>query len=266
MIPIAPLSHGQHLRGLRTGAFRLLETHHRQGLAIARHHHEHACLNFVLQGCYREDLGARRGAFEPLTTLYKPAGEPHANRFSDAPARCLLIELADERLVPERLQLAQVAWTRDPSATRSALAVWHELADPDACSALVIDQLALELYEQVLGGLAPRNAPAPRVRAASDALHDAPRAPWTLTSLARHVGLHPSHLARAFRAAHGCTVGEHLRRLRVSELARALALGDRPLSALAQEHGFADQSHATRAFRRWLGTTPAAWRRAFRAR
>jgi AraC family transcriptional regulator len=95
-------------------------------------------------------------------------------------------------------------------------------------------------------------------------LHDDPRARWTLSTLAAHVGRHPSHLARAFRAAHDCTVGEYLRRLRLNALAGALALGDESIAELALAHGFADQSHGTRALRRWLGTTPAALRRAFR--
>ena len=103
-----------------------------------------------------------------------------------------------------------------------------------------------------------------RVRAATDTLHDDPRERWTLSSLAAHVGLHPSHLARAFRVAHGCTAGEYLRRLRVNELARALALGAEPIGLLALDLGFADQSHGTRAFQRWLRTSPGAYRAGFR--
>lgn len=43
---------------------------------------------------------------------------------------------------------------------------------------------------------------------------------------------------------------------------RAVAAHDGPpLAELAADHGYADQAHMTRAFRRWLGITPAGLRR-----
>jgi len=260
----APLSFGDSVRALDSSAFHLLETRHPQGMELGLHEHEHACVNFVLQGCYREDIAGRRGAFEPGTSTYKPASEPHSNSFRDTGARCLLVELRDERLVSHELDLSRVTSTRAPSASRAALAIWHELADPDACSRISVDELGLELYEAVLARRDPPRDMSPRVRQATETLHDDPRLPWTLSGLATHVGLHPSHLARAFRTAHGCTIGAYLQRLRLDEVARALALGESSIADLASEFGFADQSHCTRAFRRWLGTTPAAFRRTFR--
>lgn len=261
---IAPLSQGQPVRALDSAAFHLLETRHPQGMVLGLHEHEHACVNFVLEGCYREDFAHSAGVFAPGTSTYKPAGEPHANSFRDGPARCLLVELVDEVQLGPELDLGRVTWTRAPAAARAALAMWHELADPDACSPLALEQLGLELYEAVLAGRGTARAPSPRVRAATETLHDDPRRPWTLSALAAHVGLHPSHLARAFRAAHACTLGAYLRHLRLCEVARALALGERSIADLASAYGFADQSHCTRAFRRWLATTPAAYRRTFR--
>jgi AraC family transcriptional regulator len=261
----APLSHGEPVRALDSAAFRLLETRHPRGMVLGLHEHEHACVNFVLEGCYREDLARTSGVFAPGTSTYKPAGEPHTNSFRDASARCLLVELLEEEQVAPGLELGRVASTRAPAAARAALSIWHELADPDACSALAVEELGLELVEAVLARSRVVRVLSPRVRAATETLHDDPRRAWTLSTLAAHVGLHPSHLARAFRAAHGCTIGAYLRQLRLSEVARALALGERSVADLAGEYGFADQSHCTRAFRRWLATTPAAYRRTFRA-
>lgn len=261
-----PLSFGLNLRNLRTGAFQLLETRHARGMRLASHVHEHACVNFVLDGCYRENVGGLHAAFEPQVAAFKPAAAEHANHFEHAPARCLLVELLDDEAAEGELALDDVRWTRAPEAVRVALALWHEIARPDGCSAFVVDQLSWELYADLLGaGHCPR-APASAVRAACDALHDDPSAPWTLSALAHHVGRHPSHLARAFRTSRGATVGAYLRALRRNELARRLALDDRPIAELSGALGFADQSHGTRAFRTGFGTTPAAWRRAFRPR
>lgn len=264
MSPEIPLSFGQSVRETRTAGFRLLETRHPQGMVLPLHQHPHACVNVVLEGCYREDYGRSAGEFGALTCYYKPAGEPHSNRFPDASSRCLLIEITDEGIFPHELDLGRTAVSRSPRAAHAGLAIWHELADPDACTELAVEELALEVVEDTLGERERALLGSARVRAACDALHDDPRRPWTLSALARHVGLHPSHLARAFRTRHGCTIGEYLRRLRLNEVARALALGERPISDLALEQGFADQSHCTRAFRRQFGTTPAAFRRVFR--
>lgn len=266
MLAATPLTHGQRLRALSLPGFRLLETRHAQGLSIPRHAHAHACLNFVLEGCYQEELGSRDGAFAPLTCFFKPAGAVHSNDFRHAGARCLLVELGSEAALAPGTGLTDPVTTRFPSAVRAGLALWHELAAPDSSTALAVEDLALELYEEALSTRHVTREASARVRAAGATLHDDPRAGWTLSSLARHVGLHPSHLARAFRAQHGCTLGEYQRRLRLNEVARALALGRRPIAELMLEQGFADQSHGTRAFRRQFGTTPGAFRRAFGGR
>jgi AraC family transcriptional regulator len=55
-----------------------------------------------------------------------------------------------------------------------------------------------------------------------------------------------------------------VRRLRVEAACGQLAEGDRTLAEIAQEAGFCDQSHFHRVFRRQVGMTPAAFRRASR--
>ena len=83
----------------------------------------------------------------------------------------------------------------------------------------------------------------------------------TLTDLARTVDVHPTHLAREFRRHYGSTIGETLRDLRVAYAKRRLA-SPASLQEIAQEAGFADQSHFTRTFRKATGMTPSMFRRA----
>jgi AraC family transcriptional regulator len=81
-----------------------------------------------------------------------------------------------------------------------------------------------------------------------------------LSELAEAVGVHPIHLARTFRARHGVSVGEYGRRVRIEWAAAEIARGQTSLAAVATEAGFADQSHFTRLFKRYVGTTPARFR------
>jgi AraC family transcriptional regulator len=79
--------------------------------------------------------------------------------------------------------------------------------------------------------------------------------------MAEAVGVSPSHLARAFRAHFGTTLGEYIRRLRVEWVAEQLTRTSMTLSAIGIAAGFSDQSHLTREFGRRFGVTPAQWRR-----
>jgi len=88
----------------------------------------------------------------------------------------------------------------------------------------------------------------------------------TLTTVAAALGMHPVHVASAFRRAHGCSVGQYARRLRLEQACRRLATSGATLGEVAADSGFYDQSHMTREFRRTLRTTPARYRATVRGR
>ena len=82
--------------------------------------------------------------------------------------------------------------------------------------------------------------------------------------LAASAGVHPDHLARAFRLRFGVPLGTYVRRLRLDWAAGQLSGGgDVAIVHIALNAGFADQSHFTRAFKRHTGLTPAEYRRVF---
>ena len=255
-----PLTHGQALRRLATADFRLIETRHQRGMHVRGHEHARACINFVLEGGYAETTANGPGLYGPLWSLFKPAGERHENDFRESGSRCLLVEARTNELPGS--ELFRPRETRDPRVAVVALRLWYELTRPDELTELTVDELSNELYARALGASDPPAPASKRLDRVVELLHDDPREAWTLSRLAGEVGLHPSHLARVFRRRHGRTIGEYLRELRVGHVARALALGRRSIAELAALAGFADQSHCTRSFRRLLGTTPAAYRRA----
>jgi AraC-like DNA-binding protein len=66
---------------------------------------------------------------------------------------------------------------------------------------------------------------------------------------------------RAFRSVYGFAPSDYQRQLRVREARRLIGRG-MPIAAAADKAGFADQSHLNRWFTRYVGITPAAYRRA----
>ena len=78
------------------------------------------------------------------------------------------------------------------------------------------------------------------------------------------VALSASYFGRAFKTTFGETPHAYITRRRL-EAAKDLMLATRdPLSQIAYQCGFADQSHLCRLFRRSAGMAPQAWRRANR--
>jgi AraC family transcriptional regulator len=94
-----------------------------------------------------------------------------------------------------------------------------------------------------------------------DALHDSPVTPPSTRDLAREANLHPVYVARAFRRWFGCGLADYARRQRLGYAYRRLIDSTAPLSRVAIESGFADQSHLHRELRRRLGRTPGNVRR-----
>jgi AraC family transcriptional regulator len=82
-----------------------------------------------------------------------------------------------------------------------------------------------------------------------------------LRDLADAAGLSPSHFARGFKASTGLPPHRYLIRLRIEHGQALLRDTDLPIAEVAAACGFAHQEHLTRAFGRWVGTTPACYRR-----
>ncbi|MFT3776024.1 MAG: AraC family transcriptional regulator [Minicystis sp.] len=118
------------------------------------------------------------------------------------------------------------------------------------------------LFDQNGHSRPPAASAEPRgVSLAREYLHAHYRDAVPLEQLAAVAGLSKYHLVRAFRAAVGVPPHTYQLRLRLTRSLFLLQQG-LPLSAIAYELGFADQSHYTRAFRVEFGTTPGAWLRA----
>jgi AraC family transcriptional regulator len=222
---------------------------------IRWHAHPRATLAVVVGGdqqkCYRARTAeAARGA-----VVVTPAEEWHQDTFGRDGTALVLVECETGFESPGTFQ--------DWNALVIALRIERELHLDDAYSPLALEGLALELA--ALAGRGPvARAPGRPTREAYELLHERFRETPTVSEIADEVGVHPSHLARSFRAHYRESIGECVRRLRVEWAASRLVSSDTPLSRLALEAGFVDQSHFTRAFKGRFGITPARYRTAHR--
>jgi AraC family transcriptional regulator len=229
-------------------------------LCLSAHVHVSPFLLFVRGGEFVERQGRRSERCDRLTCIYRPALDEHSNDFEGG-AEVAAIDLGQPLI--DRLRGAAFDGRR--FSVRSALMrqfgdrLEAELAAPDAMSAMVIEALAIEVIVGVSRRQPARVESRPVERARRFVEHEFASS-LSLSGIAAAAGVHPVHLARLFRAAHGCTVGEYIRRVRVAFVRQQLAASDRPIAEIALVAGFSDQSQLTRSFKRVTGQTPAAFR------
>jgi AraC family transcriptional regulator len=84
----------------------------------------------------------------------------------------------------------------------------------------------------------------------------------SLTVLADIACLSPYHFSRSFKQAAGVGPQRYVMQRRFERAKTLLRRTHQPLALIAQEAGFADQSHLTSIFRREIGTTPGRFRAA----
>jgi AraC family transcriptional regulator len=243
---------------------RLRKTRYAPG-TLPDHTHSHARLVFVLSGEFAERSdGCQRVCCGGDVLLRRP-GERHSESFG--PQAVVAISVSLEPCWCQQWQHHQISLSRSlslqsGSAAGLAARLDAEFEGEDTASGLAIEAILLETIVEVTRDLqrATEHTMPPWIERAVEFIHSEHRRSLTLAEIGRAAGVHPVHLARMFRKAHGCSVGEYVRRLRITTARVALVNSSAPLADIAAMAGFADQSHLCRTFRRLVGVTPGRYR------
>jgi AraC family transcriptional regulator len=243
------------------------EAEYPAGLALSEHVHENASVTVVLSGSFEESgRAALRSRCEPGTVVARPPAEPHADRIGERGVCNLEIEF--DRSFAEASGLVGVLVApftcTDPMLRVTARRIRAEMRRGGPVPSLVLEGLALELIGAALPRVASAGAASPpprwlaRVR---DRLESGFRDDLRIGRLAAEAGVHPVHLARAFRSRFGISPAAYVRRRRIEWVAvNLLSRPDRSITEVALEAGFCDHSHFARAFRAAMGMTPSEYR------
>jgi AraC family transcriptional regulator len=262
---------GQTITRRTVGGITALESAYSDGVCLPPHEHAAAFFDLVVAGACTEVLGGQTRTRGRWTVAFHPAGEVHSSHWHGQTARCFHIEVAP--LLLDRVRQCSPSLNDPvhfPGGTPPLLAtrLYHEFRDMDELSPLAIEGLTLELLAECSRQPSrTQDRQPPRwLRTVSDLVQARFREPLTLGLIAESVGVHPAHLARVFRRFHGCTLGDHVRKLRIEFACHSLTTSDTPLADIALAAGFSDQSHFSTTFKRHTGVPPAAFRRSVRPR
>ena len=251
-------------RSLGLDGFAVVEAWFPAQEILAHHTHDRACVAVMLDGSFDLHLNGKSYHCTPATVFTEPAGDSHANFIGHAGAHVVVVQPDPSRgelLRPFTGFLEKPTYHNHPGMAERASRLARELDQSDDLCPLAAEGIVLEMLATLarveMAGLRP---PPPWLLQAQELLHAQFTEAIRASSVAEAVGVHPAHLARAFRNHFKLSMGSYVRRLRLEWAARQLVGSDTPLSAVALAAGFADQSHFTRFFKRHTGLTPNAYR------
>jgi AraC family transcriptional regulator len=248
----------------------IAENTYAAGTVIKPHAHDSALLTLVLGGDATEENRGKSRDLTAQTLLFTPAQEMHGHAFRND-GRWLNMQFSSEWFarvgagsapLPNSPQLLQ-----NHSAVVWATRVRTELRQHDTVSQFAIEGALLLMVADLsrLDSKGERSRPR-WLLAVEDAIDASIATPPSVEHLATIAGVHASHLLRTFRRYHGTSIASYVRARRIERARIEVAAAKRPLSMIALDAGFADQSHFTRVFRRTFGETPGQYARALRGR
>lgn len=262
---IATPLHSQVYDGVSIG-----ESTYAVGTIMQAHAHDSTLITLVLSGDSTEENRGRSRNLKAQTLLFTPAYEMHGHQFRNE-GRWLNMQVSDSWLsrvaagsapLPALTQLVQ-----NHSAIAWATRIRTELRQHDAISQLAIEGALLLLLADLSRIQASGERTRPRwLVIVEDAIEASVAAPPSVDALAAMAGVHASHLLRTFKRHHAMTIANYVRKRRIERARGEIGAAKRPLSAIALDAGFSDQSHFTRVFRMVYGETPGQYARSLRGR
>jgi AraC family transcriptional regulator len=256
---------GDAVREKRVGDLILADVTYSANLRLPRHTHERPYVCLIRSGTYSERFGRRSRACEPAMVVYHPAGEHHCQEMHGSDVESFNVEIGptwQHRMIEIGMAADQPVQFHGGTPQQIAVRMLEEFRHDDSGQTPTIENLFWELLAEIRSSTTPSpsgSGPA-WLECVRQILHARLHEPLSLGLIADEFGIHPVHLAATFRRHFGCSVGEYLRRTRVIAAREMLENPDLPLTQIAIDTGFADQSHLTRTFKRLTGMTPGQYR------
>lgn len=228
------------------------------------HYHENPYFTFLLQGGLTEGDKKGRETYGAGNILFHHWDESHYNRKPTDTARGFHLEIDPVFLNEYDLLLSGLQGRQsvnDPLLKILFCRLLTESKSGNPDSGMIIESLVLEILS--LLSKTPLNIEkgTPRwVGKLQEILNDHDSINLSLDEISGLLNIHPVHLSRSFKKYFHCTLGEYVRRIKIEKAAVLILEGSRPLTSIAYDCGFADQSHLIKVFKAYMGINPSFFR------
>lgn len=233
------------------------------GHHMPTHAHDTASISLVLAGDFSDQTTTTMipKRSRPLAVMIKPANVEHETSISQSGAASLVLKLpkhltehfyCQSNLDPSTD--TDCRWLNDDHATSVLLQIWLTLAAGGLRSDFALDQSLSTLADLYTADSSPTTQ-SPNdltTQRATQLLSNG----CTIAQTAAALSLHPSHLARKFKAQTGTTPSTIAQRAKLSTAAELIITTNYSLAHCALAAGFADQAHMPKRLSHSLGITP----------
>ena len=239
--------------------FTLSRTDHSQHMKVPKHEHEYPYISLLLHGLYHEKSIVSEHDIKAGSSLYRPKGFEHKNEIGSLNSFCFNIEIEKEFFV-DRPLLRMEDYVQFERNNLEIFKIYYGFQNglSDELLAMTVEENLHLLFQEhrsetLLGRALWVNRIKKEVRLN-------PEKKYRINEVADSLCLHPNYFVRKFKSKTGLTFGEFLLRQRLSTGLDLMLHTRKPLTEIAMQSGFYDQSHFIRHFKQFFGTTPYHYR------
>ncbi|MEZ5427964.1 MAG: AraC family transcriptional regulator [Pyrinomonadaceae bacterium] len=262
--------HCQLLQSKTLGDYKFTETAYLPQTRLAFHSHEFVYFCFVVMGVFTESYGKHKQIYKRSNLVFHPLEEFHSNYFHTK-SRCFNIQFSlqnFENKILGKESLTDTYVFRGENINYLTSKLYWEFYSMDEFSHLTIEGLMLEIMAETFRHSTEKPfTDLPKwLLQIKEMLDDKYGQNQTIDLLANSVNVHPTHLIGEFKKHFQTAIGNYVRRKRIEQSTKRLIETKTPISEIAIESGFFDQSHFTRIFKKVTGMTPKTYRNIFSKR
>lgn len=181
----------------------------------------------------------------------------------------LVVKATEQSLEANSIEIVPNIRIRDPLMQQMGLTLLSEVKAGEAMSRLYAESMATMLAVHLLrhysaSKLTIKNytdgLPQSKLRQAIEYINDRLTHDLTLAELAAVVKLSPNYFVSLFKRSTGLSPHQYVLKCRIECAKALLAENKLPIIEICHQVGFQNPSHFTTVFRRFMGTTPGAYR------
>jgi AraC family transcriptional regulator len=251
--------YGTDSKMFRVNGLTLVHSDYHRVTACPWHYHQNAHFAFTTGGALKETHRAFQLQLQAGSLLYNHSDEPHCNSEYSEHVSALHVDM--DRTWFEKHDLPP--WgglheLNDPVMKNHFHKILKELHIKDSATALSIEGIMLATFQHMRQQKVRKDKT--WTTKVKNLLYDRYNEQILLREVADEAGLHPTYLCQQFPAVFQCSFGEYLRKIRIEKAVdQMLTYPRRPLTEIALNTGFSDQSHFSRTFKRSVGVTPTTF-------